>query len=53
LSWTPFKQVSWISPGVTKQNVQDRNVLFLEDGGSIYLQQLFTKVLADRSGVRR
>ena len=53
LSWTPFNQVSWISPGVTKQNVQDRNVLFLEDGGSIYLQQLFTKVLAERTGVRR
>ena len=51
LSWTPYNQVSWISSGVTKQSVQDRNVLFLEDGGNAYLKQLFSKVFADRPGL--
>jgi len=44
LSRTPFSQISWMGAGVTKQEVQDRNVLFLEDGGSVYLQQLFSKL---------
>jgi hypothetical protein len=44
LSRTPFNQISWMGAGVTKQEVQDRNVLFLEDGGSVYLQQLFSKL---------
>jgi hypothetical protein len=48
LSRTSFNQINWISARVTKQNVQDQNVLFLEDGGNIYLQQLFTKILAKR-----
>jgi hypothetical protein len=44
LSRTPFNQISWMGAGVTKQEVQDRHVLFLEDGGSVYLQQLFSKL---------
>jgi len=47
LSRTPFSQISWINAGVTKRDVQDRNVLFLEDGGNVYLQQLFSRVLAN------
>jgi hypothetical protein len=47
LSRTPFSQISWINAGVSKRDVQDRNVLFLEDGGNVYLQQLFSRVLAN------
>jgi hypothetical protein len=49
LSRTPFNQITWINGGVTKQNVQDRNVLFLEDGGAVYLQQLFSRILNDNA----
>jgi hypothetical protein len=48
LSRTPFNQVSWIGTGVTKRSIQDRNVLFLEDGGATYLHQLFTKILSEK-----
>ena len=51
LSRTSFNQISWITPGVTKQSVQDRNVLFLEDGGRVYLRQLFTKILSERAEI--
>jgi hypothetical protein len=50
LSRTPFSQISWMGASVTKQEVQDRNVLFLEDGGSVYLQQLFSKLFQTAAG---
>jgi hypothetical protein len=44
LSRTLFKDVSWLGAGTTKAAVEQRHVLFLEDGGPAYLRKLFTQV---------
>ena len=44
LSQTLFKDVSWLGAGTTKAAVEQRHVLFLEDGGPAYLRKLFTQV---------
>ena len=48
LSRTAFKDVSWLGAGTKKATVEERHVLFLEDGGPAYLRKLFTQVFTAR-----
>lgn len=46
LSVTAFSDLLNITGTVTKSDLEDRHVLFMEDGGNAYLGKLLTKVLA-------
>jgi hypothetical protein len=45
LSRTSFADINWLIGSVSKQQVEDRNVLFLEDGGPGYLKKLFRNIV--------
>lgn len=44
LSATPFANLLW--SGKTKDELEKRNILFLSDGGSVYLSKLFAKLFS-------
>ena len=46
LSITTFNDLLNVMGTTTKSDLEDRNVLFLDDGGPAYLEKLLGKVLA-------
>jgi len=46
LSVTTFNDLLNVTGSTTKSDLEDRNVLFMDDGGPIYLDKLLAKALA-------
>jgi len=45
LSVTTFNDLINVTGSTTKSDLEDRNVLFMDDGGPTYLDKLLTKAL--------
>ncbi|GAC1611155.1 MAG: hypothetical protein NVS3B3_21670 [Aquirhabdus sp.] len=45
LSATKFKELLNVGDVTTKTELEDRNVLFMEDGGNAYLKKMFLQIV--------
>lgn len=49
VSSTPLNQIKWWNGGMTKDQLEARNVLFQQDDKETYIEKLLNKVIAPQS----